>query len=179
MNTTLTRKFLFLGLLLSMFLLLARMKPWTVSPASPVNAAPAPAPLQPRLAVIHQTPVKSLVKKMAASKPIMELNRALLRSYARDYNIIFSGQIRCGEDPCAAHLDLVINTTRNANLRKAIETSEDGNYWFQVPLQELPREQMSWVFTARTAQGLSDEVRGHQILVEDSVVPIPNTLHLK
>jgi hypothetical protein len=125
---------------------------------------------------IHAIRVQ-LTRKIEAK--VKDFNSVHLNSNLHDFNIIFSGQVLCGIQPCPAELEITGTTPRNDKIRRVIKTMEDGNYWIQVPVNEVMNEHIDWKVMARNADGLVGETHGRDILSDDSAVSIdaPLTLH--
>ena len=128
-----------------------------------------------RQSVIRE--IKATLKHKAAVV-IEDFNSLHLNSNLHEYNIIFSGQIFCGKQPCAAELDLQSNTPRNEKVHRIVQTMDDGNFWVQVPLTENMQEHIDWKVSAHNADGLSAETHGRDILSEDLIVNVESRLTL-
>ena len=156
MNVLASKKYLFLGLALSMLIVILQYRPMPRIPVasyspSPV-AAPAPSPLRAAVHRVHKK-IMTLTAPPAPKVVATPAEALRLEPNVRQYNYLFSGQTLCGPQSCPATLEIFVESPRNPDLHRTIETMADGTFWFQVPVTETSQEQVDWKITAHTRDG--------------------------
>jgi hypothetical protein len=106
-------------------------------------------------------------------------HKLTLHSFEREYNLIFSGKITCGDLPCqAAAVKLHIESRQNPNIVKAATIQSDGSYEVSIFLKESLHEHMDWSLVADSPDSASRQVSGREILMDDSTVHIEQPVQL-
>lgn len=168
------RQYLLTGLLLLLFLILLQFRSVgqsvTLSDISGLGARPRPravriARVAPRVPARH-----------GAASPA-EMNGLPLGSLVRDYAYVFSGVVRCGDEPCSADLELNVDTTHNEGISHRARTRPDGAFTMTVAVSEVPHEPIIWKLTARSGSKIG-ESHGQQILMDDRTVTVDQPVNL-
>ncbi len=108
-----------------------------------------------------------------------DLKGASLYSDARSYLAVFTGKVSCVQAGCPdTHVRLQMETTYNDDLNRKATVAADGSYRIEVPFKETPHEHMDYTLSAYNDQSQSSEVHGRRILMEETVLPVDNVLHL-
>jgi len=181
MNLLASRKYLLPGLALSMLIVILRYRPMARIPAAPYSPAIAPAPLRVAVRRVHKKVMAMIAPPQAVktASPSVELVALQLESNAREYNYIFSGQTLCGPHSCPSTLELSMQSPRNPDMHRTVETMTDGSFWFQVPVTEISKEQVDWKIVAHTLDGQTADMHGREILTDDPAVLVEANLTLR
>ena len=185
MNIREHSKYLLAGLVIAMMLLVLHLKPET-DPV-PLGYIPLQAvqrgPSRHLMALMHKaqsaetSAVAPLIRKRAMTEE--ELRELGLRSLMRHFTYVYNGKVLCGQVPCPADLELVIDTTHHPDTHLHAQTQPDGSYSIQVSMLEDPHDQIDWRLTARGCDWSTDEMHGRHILEDDPNITITNSLHLQ
>lgn len=110
---------------------------------------------------------------------IKELTGARLNRFGRKYTVSMSGRATCKGEPCAASIDLYVETLHNSNLRKSVTATADGFFSVEIRLTETVQEGLDWKMVASAPDLSQLETSGHRILVDEDVVSIESNLAIK
>jgi hypothetical protein len=155
--------------------------------AAPVAAA-APAVVKRPSKQVHpvqllgvklQVPVFPPTTHKKVEEPVRELNNAHLQSYARDYMVTISGTATCAGKPCAADIDLSIETATHPATDRHATSAPDGQFQIPLTLHDYQHEQIDWHITAQAPGFKIAELRGRQILMDESMIAVDAVLALR
>ncbi len=107
------------------------------------------------------------------------LNGLSLNSHVREYTVLFTGRVTCGDAPCSSvSVRLQLETAHNETIEKKVVVAEDGSFHLDVLFKEMPQEHMDFVLIAVNAQSQSADARVRRILTDEAQVTIDTSLVL-
>ena len=109
-------------------------------PAAAFCQAPVPASIPVRHAPVR---IKKILKNSIKTEPVkiveekadaVDFNSYHLNPALYDYvTVFFRSKFCAAGTPCSADIDITITTSRNANIHRTIQTTEDGDFLLQIP----------------------------------------------
>jgi hypothetical protein len=178
MNFFMSKKSLMLSVTLAAFIAVLYFQPKMTLLPSPDIHVPS-SPWRAAVRRVNKKVRTLIIKKEVVEKlPPADLMTLHLKSNVHDYNYIFSGQTFCGQQPCAAKVEILVDSSRNPNMHRTIQTMNDGSYWLQVPITETTQEQVDWKILAQSIDGEKADMHGRRILMDDNVVSVEANLNL-
>lgn len=123
-------------------------------------------------------PLVSAVPQASAKieTPFPELRGATLRPFDKAFTYIFLGRVICGDKPCPAEVELIVNTADNPDKHFRASVDDTGAFRISVSFWEDPQQQIEWRLTARTPDWMIGEVHGRRILLDDGIVTVDEQL---
>ena len=147
-----------------------RNYPGTVSSVpTPIPFAKASSPV-PKATATH--------KKGDSGALTMKFRGWNLHSTLREYTYVFTGKVACRTEPCAAEIQVVLNTDQNPDVRKTATTLPDGSYSVEISIKDYMHEGIDWKLTAQYQGSEVVDAHGRQILMDDPTVTVENSLQL-
>jgi hypothetical protein len=116
-------------------------------------------------------PVRVLPAPQAQIQQVQEeplpINGLPLQSTLREFHYVLSGQVTCGNAPCAADLHLVLQSDHNDDLKQIFTTGPDGRFECRMTFKENLHQLLDWRVMVYTPQTYPVELHGRQILTDD------------
>ena len=125
----------------------------------------------------HVRPIRTEAPALTIA-PASDFNHLYLQSYVREYRVVFSGVVTCGGMPCAASIELSLNSAQNPDLHRKAHTSGDGHYEILIPLSENIHEHIDWKLTVDNGRSDVNEIHGRQILTDDANLSVEDNFSL-
>ena len=107
----------------------------------------------------------------APAKPLPEKTRTTVPMYgnARSYTFVFSGQATCMGQPCAASVEVRMESSAGRLVRR-MTTDPDGHYTLSVSVMGEPDEVLNWEIHALAPNLEKADLEGRQILLSETSV---------
>jgi hypothetical protein len=134
------------------------------APSHAIPAAPLPMDATTPVQIMQEQPIPA--------------DSFLLRSGLHEFHYIFSGQVTCGNTPCAADLHISLQSDHNEDLKQIVSTGPDGRFACKMTFRENLHQSLDWRVMVYTPNTYPVELRGRQILMDDDDLIIEKAIQL-
>ena len=106
-------------------------------------------------------------------------NLSNLHSFEKEYTCLFTGKVICGDSPCqTADIQIHVTSKQNPEIVKTVSLQSDGSYEASVLIKEILHENVDWWIVADSQESGAKQIQGRQILMDDALINIEETIQL-